>query len=76
EACRTGKPVHVIDLEGGSAKFTAFHKSFEDAGYTRPFSGDAAEWTYEPSDETARAAAEIKRRMGLDLDSIAPPPPS
>jgi mitochondrial fission protein ELM1 len=63
EACRTGKPVHVIDLDGGSAKFTAFHKSFRDAGFTRIFSGEAAEWTYEPLDETGRAAAEILDRL-------------
>jgi uncharacterized protein len=65
EACRTGKPVHVIDLDGGSAKFTAFHKSFRDAGFTRMFSGEAAQWTYEPLDETGRAAAEIRRRLNL-----------
>ena len=65
EACRTGKPVHVIDLDGGSAKFTAFHKSFREAGFTRPFSGEAAQWTYEPLDETGRAAADIRRRLNL-----------
>ncbi|MGY8958975.1 MAG: ELM1/GtrOC1 family putative glycosyltransferase, partial [Alphaproteobacteria bacterium] len=45
------------------AKFTAFHKSFRDAGFTRIFSGEAAEWTYEPLDETGRAAAEILDRL-------------
>jgi uncharacterized protein len=67
EACRTGKPVHVIDLAGGSAKFDAFHQQFRDAGFTRPFTGTADHWSYEPLDETGRAAREIHRRLELHL---------
>ena len=63
EACRTGKPVHVIDLEGGSAKFNAFHQKFCDAGFTRPFTGRADQWSYEPLDETGRVARELHRRF-------------
>ena len=65
EACATGKPVHVFDLPGGNAKFKRFHALLRDQGITRPFSGTAAHWTYPPFDETARAGAEIRRRMGL-----------
>ena len=63
EAASTGKPVHIVDLEGGSAKFTAFHESMRDAGLTRPFTGALESWDYTPPDETRRAAAEIQRRM-------------
>ncbi len=66
EACSTGKPVHVIDLPGGSAKFDRFHADLRAAGCTRPFSGTLERWTYPPLAETARVAAEVRRRMGLD----------
>ena len=37
EAAATGKPVHVVALAGGNAKFRAFHRSMTEHGYTRPF---------------------------------------
>ena len=65
EAASTGKPVHVIELDGGSAKFERFHRGLSDAGITRPFRGRLEAWDYPPLDETARIAAEIKRRLNL-----------
>ena len=64
EAAATGKPVYVIPLEGGSAKFARFHAAMRAAGITRDFAGAIEHWTYTPPDDTARAAAEIRRRMG------------
>lgn len=63
EACATGKPVHVFDLPGGSAKFRRFHDGFEAAGYTRPFDGRLDSWTYDPPRETERVAALIRARL-------------
>ncbi|NNG06041.1 MAG: hypothetical protein HKM95_18315 [Inquilinus sp.] len=63
EAASTGKPLHIVHLEGGSTKFTAFHDSMTAAGITRPFTGALESWTYQPPDDTARAAAEIRRRL-------------
>ncbi len=63
EAASTGKPVHIVDLEGGSAKFAAFHKSMRDAGITRPFTGELEHWDYPPPDETRRAADAIRDRI-------------
>ncbi len=63
EAAATGRPVHIVELEGGSAKFSAFHQSMRDAGITRPFTGVLDSWDYAPPEETRRAAAEIQRRM-------------
>jgi uncharacterized protein len=63
EAAATGKPVYVIALEGGSPKFARFHEAMREAGITRPFAGTIERWTYAPPDDTARAAAEIRRRM-------------
>ena len=63
EAASTGKPVHLVALEGGSAKFTRFHGSLEAAGITRPFTGRLDGWHYEPLVETQRVALEIRRRI-------------
>ncbi len=46
EAAATGKPVHILDLDGGSAKFARFHAAMQDAGITRPFTGRIEVWSY------------------------------
>jgi len=63
EAAATGKPVHIVELEGGSEKFARFHKGMREAGITRPFNGTLEQWHYAPLDDTARAAAEIRLRF-------------
>ena len=60
EAAATGKPVHIIDLPGGDAKFARFHAAMREAGITRPFAGNIEEWAYRPPDDTARAAAAMR----------------
>jgi mitochondrial fission protein ELM1 len=69
EAASTGKPVYVIELPGGSRKFREFHRDMREAGITRRFDGALADWRYEVPNDTARAAAEIRRRLGLDAPS-------
>jgi mitochondrial fission protein ELM1 len=63
EACATGKPVYVVELEGGSAKFRAFHDGLHRDGLTRPFEGRLEAWDYAPLDDTASVAAEVRRRL-------------
>jgi mitochondrial fission protein ELM1 len=63
EAAATGKPVYIVELEGGSRKFARFHQAMRDAGITRPFAGTIETWRYTPPDDTARAAEEIRRRF-------------
>ena len=63
EAVATGKPVHVVPLEGGSRKFARFHEAMTARGFTRPFSGALESWTYEPPDDMAVVVTEIQRRM-------------
>jgi hypothetical protein len=65
EALVTGKPVLVAHLEGGTPKFRRFHDDLEREGLTRPFRGRLETWTYTPLDDTRRAAAEARRRLGL-----------
>ncbi len=64
EACSTGKPVYVVELESRrDSKFAAFHRSLTETGFTRPFDGTLDSWSYEPLNETMRVAAELNRRM-------------
>lgn len=65
EAAATGKPVHVVDLEGGSKKFDRFHEAMATRGITRPFAGTLEQWSYEPPDDMAKVVAEIQRRMAV-----------
>jgi len=63
EACTTGKPVHVIGLEGGSPKFQRFHDALRADGVTRPFDGRLEDWSYAPFNDAAMVAAEVQRRL-------------
>ena len=63
EAASTGKPVFILKMEGHSLKFRLFHQELERQGAARPYGGAFHGWTYEPVDETGRAAAEVLRRM-------------
>lgn len=63
EACATGKPVHVFELAGRSAKFRAFHEGLRRDGLTRRFEGRLERWSYPPLCETARIGAEVRRRL-------------
>ena len=70
EACATGKPVYVFDLDGGSKKFRRFHRNLRDRGITRPFDGELVDgklggWSYAALDDTERVAGEVRRRMGI-----------
>jgi len=69
EACATGKPVYVFDLDGGSKKFTRFHGNFREHNFTRPFTGELGSWSYEPLDDTARVAEEVRRRLRQSASS-------
>ncbi len=63
EAATTGKPVYVVELAGGSAKFARFHQTLRQAGATRPFAGRLEHWSYPPLRDTEFAAAEVRRRL-------------
>jgi uncharacterized protein len=68
EAAATGKPVHILDLDGGNAKFARFHRIMRQAGITRPFAGRIESWSYPIPDDTARAGAAL-RELVLDRHS-------
>ncbi|BBK44551.1 hypothetical protein STVA_45710 [Allostella vacuolata] len=63
EAASTGKPIHIFELPGGSAKFTRFHDHFRALGITRPFDGRLDPWSYRPPDDAGRVADAIRQRL-------------
>jgi mitochondrial fission protein ELM1 len=63
EAAMTGKPVHIVELAGGDAKFARFHATMHEAGITRPFTGRIEDWSYPALDDTARAGAALRTLM-------------
>lgn len=65
EASATGRPIHVIPLDGSSRKFDAFHKGLADLGATRVFHAPfepRATWSYRPLNSAEMIAREIERR--------------
>ncbi len=63
EACTTGKPVYVVDLPGGSEKFTRFHQSVRDDGLARKFEGSLERWSYQPLNDMDLVAARVKQML-------------
>ena len=53
----------MVEPESLSPRVKAFHTALRKTGITRPFAGRLERWTYVPPDDTARAAAEVERRM-------------
>jgi mitochondrial fission protein ELM1 len=60
EAAATGKPVHVIDLDGGGGEFDRFCEGMRAAGSTRPFSDRIESSSCWVRDDTARADAALR----------------
>jgi hypothetical protein len=76
EAATTGKPVYVVELAGGSAKFARFHQGLRQAGVTRPFTGRLEHWDYQPLRDTETTAVEIRRRLAARAETrLAPTEP-
>lgn len=64
EAASTGKPVYVIPLAGGSAKFDRLHGTLLEKHIIRPFTGQLQPYIYEPLQDAALIAAKIREKMG------------
>lgn len=63
EAAASGKPVHILDLPGGSPKFDRFHQSMRVRGIARPYCGKLTDWSYEPLSEATRVAKQLVPRL-------------
>jgi mitochondrial fission protein ELM1 len=60
EACRTGKPVHVVQLPGHSDKFAFFHQSLIASNRIRFFDGNLSPFQPAPLDEMTRIAGLVR----------------
>ncbi|MBL8551063.1 MAG: mitochondrial fission ELM1 family protein [Hyphomonadaceae bacterium] len=56
EAAATGKPIHILPVDGYAGKLEAFHRSLRERGCARPFKLPLAFWSYPPLLETDRVA--------------------
>ena len=65
EAAATGRPVHLLAMDGRQARKQRFHAELAQLGVARRFDGKLSDWSYTPLGETERAAAEILRRMAV-----------
>ncbi|MBI1261152.1 MAG: hypothetical protein GC184_05455 [Rhizobiales bacterium] len=63
EATFTGKPVYVIELEGGSSKFRRFLSAIYKNGAARPFVGQLESWRYTPLDATQEIAKRVRESL-------------
>lgn len=63
EAAATGRPVHLLEMDGAQARKQRFHRELAQLGVARPFNGRLDSWTYPPLHETDRLATEVLRRM-------------
>jgi mitochondrial fission protein ELM1 len=59
EAAATGKPVHILAVDGSGGKLYRFHQSLVRRGCARPYTGRLEVWNYPPLLETDRVAAAI-----------------
>ncbi len=66
EAASTGKPVYILPLRrkpfAHARKFDAFHEGLRARNAARLFRGAIESWSYEPLDETGRAADAVLSR--------------
>ncbi len=65
EAVATSAPVLVADLPGSSRRIGRFAAGLLADGRVRRFAGRLELWPTAPLDDTAMAAAEVRRRLGL-----------
>ena len=64
EAASTGKPVFILEMDGGQGRKRLFHADLDARGVAKVFAGVFETWSYPPLRETDRLAAEVVRRMG------------
>ncbi len=59
ESASSGKPIHVLAVDGRAGKLERFHQSLQRRGCARPYNGKLETWAYPPLSETDRVAAAL-----------------
>lgn len=62
EACTTGKPAFMLNLEGGRPRLKSFHQNLVEYGALRVFKGRLERWQYTPLNDAMHSAEEIHKR--------------
>ncbi len=63
ESCTTGKPVYMIDLDGGSKRIDLLHNNLMNGGALKKFNGRLEPYSYEPLNDAQIIANEIKKHF-------------
>lgn len=63
EACFTGKPVYIWDIEKNNTKHREFHHDLYERGHAKPFQWPFPQWTQKKLDEMSRVATIINNRL-------------
>ncbi len=63
EAGTTGKPVYMIEMEGGGARIDKLHAHLQTLGVIRPFEGKLVPFSYTPLKDAYKVAQEISRAI-------------
>lgn len=67
EACSTGKPVHIYELEGGSKKFEIFYKNLTKNNSAKFYNGNLEYFTPTKLNDAQIVADKIKEMLGKHL---------
>ncbi|MEM6650360.1 MAG: mitochondrial fission ELM1 family protein [Pseudomonadota bacterium] len=70
DAAFTGKPIHLLPLKGGAAKWTRFQDQLTQKGILRPTADIDEVWSYTPLRETDRVAKDILERYFHQLAEL------
>lgn len=65
DACTTGKPVYIIELDGRSDRFDRFHNHIRTLGAARSFDEKLEDFSYIALQDAQNIADEIKIRMRI-----------
>ncbi|MEZ5919298.1 MAG: ELM1/GtrOC1 family putative glycosyltransferase [Alphaproteobacteria bacterium] len=63
EAATTGKPVYMIELEGGAPRLNALHRNLIEKKIVRPFEGVLENWSYDAITDAQHVADAIRKRL-------------
>lgn len=63
EASTTGKPVYIVDMDGGAKRISALHQNLIDAGAARFFNKKLENWSYSPLNDAHLIAQRIKDEL-------------
>lgn len=63
DAGTTGKPVYMVELEGGGKRIDLLHKNLKKAGVVKVFDGKLKSWKYQPLREAEDIAKAIIAKL-------------